>query len=159
MRKGVVRGEERGLRGGLAVKWIVDVVLRERLELKSLADQVVELEVPELLRLGRGVERKDGVLVLPHEVLLEGQIRTEVRRVVPHVDRRERVVAAGDVDRRIEVGAGKRVLCEILIRREVDDVGAERDGDAAEIRDRAAEMDVGTLADRRGRCGETRITR
>ena len=96
-------------------------------------DQVV---LPLFLR--QRVDRGDDPVVVPHEVLVEREIRA-IERVVAQVQRGQAVL--GSVERNAEVGAGtgERVLVEVRIGGERHDVAGRRNVDAGCVDSRVVE--------------------
>src|SRR5215469_9911519 len=79
-------------------------------------------------------------------MLLESEIGV-IERVVPQMEGGERVRTSGEVPGCVEVGAGERILREVLVRRKVDDVRSQWQSEAAYVRPRAAETRVVLRAD------------
>ena len=67
--------------------------------------------------------------------------------------RGQRVRASGHIPGQVDARAGERVLGKILIRSEIDDVGAERYPGVKEVRMRVDEAYVGLRADYRAAAG------
>ena len=64
------------------------------------------------------IDRKNRIALIPRDVLLEREIGF-VDRVVPCVQGRDRVVAAGKVPRDVDRGARERVDSQIRIGRKI----------------------------------------
>jgi hypothetical protein len=82
-----VRGVDEGrlLRGAwLREETLLRVVLRERLDLEAASQLFVKQQVPPLLGARRGIHRKNRVVVVANQMLLDRQIRM-VRRIVTKV--------------------------------------------------------------------------